>query len=131
MSNSTISLWTGRVLTGVAIVFWTLDGVIKLSPLQPVLDTLRGLGFVTTPTLARGLGVLQLACLVAYIVPRTSIVGAILLTGYLGGAIAVNLRADNPLFTHILFGAYVGIVTWAGLLLRSERARAILLPRGP
>lgn len=126
MSNSTIPFWMGRVLTGLAILFWTMDGVIKLAPLQPVVDTLQGLGFQVTANLARGLGVLQLACLVAYIVPRSSVVGAILLTGYLGGAIAVNLRADNPLFSHIFFGAYVGAITWAGLLFRSGRARKLL-----
>lgn len=127
MLNSKAAIWTGRVLTVLAIVFWTLDGVIKLGPLKEVTDTLHGLGFNATPELARGLGLLQLACLVLYILPRTSIAGAILLTGYLGGAIAVNLRVENPLFSHVLFGAYVGLITWGGLLLRDERARAFLL----
>jgi hypothetical protein len=126
MLNSKAAIWTGRVLTALAVVFWTLDGVIKLGPMKEVTDTLNGLGFHATPELARGLGLLQLGCLVLYLFPRTAIVGAILLTGYLGGAIAVNLRVENPLFSHVLFGAYVGLVTWAGLLLRDERARSLL-----
>ena len=126
MLNSKAAIWAGRVLTVLAIIFWTLDGVIKLGPMKQVIDTLGGLGFHASPELARGLGLLQLGCLVLYVFPRTSIAGAILLTGYLGGAIAVNLRAENPLFSHVLFGAYVGLVTWGGLLLRDERARSLL-----
>jgi hypothetical protein len=124
--NNTPSLWTGRVLTGLAILFWLMDGGIKLIPIPAVMQTLEGLGFHMSIGLARGLGVLQLACLALYIVPRTSLVGAILLTGFLGGAIAVNLRAETPLFSHILFGVYVGLVTWAGLLLRHGDARRLL-----
>ena len=119
--------WTGRALSGLVIVFLVLDSVIKLVPIQPVIDTLQVLGFAPTPTLARGLGVLLLACTLLYAIPRTAWLGAILLTGYLGGAIAIHLRADSPVFTHLLFGAYVGLMLWAGLLLRDRTVLAALL----
>ncbi len=121
MSKPSAVTWSGHILTGLAKLFWLMDGAIKLPPIKPVIDNLHGLGFGITDALARGLGILQLACLALYGVPRTSLLGAILLTGYLGGAIAIQVRADNPLFTHILFGCYVGIITWAGLLLRDRQ----------
>src|SRR6185369_835048 len=111
-------LWIGRVLSGLAITFLLLDAAMKLVPLAPVTDAMQGLGFAGSDTLARGLGVLLLACTILYAIPRTAPLGALLLTGYLGGAIAVQLRAGNPLFSHILFGGYIGLVLWAGLLLR-------------
>jgi hypothetical protein len=122
-------LWTGRILTTLAVLFWLMDGAIKLPPIDPVISTLQGLGFNATPELARGLGVLQLACLGLYLLPRTSVIGAIALSAFLGGAIAVNLRVGNPWFSHTLFGVYVGIVTWAGLLLRNRRAWELLFGR--
>jgi len=126
MSKPSALIWSGRMFTGLAILFWVMDGAIKLPPIKPVIDNLHGLGFGITDALARGLGLLQLACLALYVIPRTSLLGAILLTGYLGGAIAIQIRADNPLFTHILFGCYVGIITWVGLLLRDRQARIAL-----
>lgn len=126
MPTNLASLWTGRVLTALAALFWLMDGGIKLVPIDPVIVTLQGLGFQATPGLARGLGLLQLACLLLYLVPRTATIGAIALSAFLGGAIAVNLRAGNPWLTHTLFGVYVGVVTWAGLLLRDRRARQLL-----
>lgn len=129
MENSSARSWTGRILTALAIVFWLMDGSIKLVPLKPVIDNLQSLGFDATTTLARGLGVLQLTCLALYAIPKTSRLGAILLTGYLGGAIAIQIRVGNPLFSHVLFGCYVGLVTWAGLLLRDRGAWAALFRR--
>src|SRR5205823_2168452 len=73
-----------------------------------------------------GLGVLQLACLVVYLVPRTSVLGAVLWTGYLGGAVATHVRVGNPLFSHTLFPIYVATFLWAGLWLRDERLRCVL-----
>jgi len=120
-------LWIGRVLSGLAITFLLLDAAMKLVPLAPVTDAMQGLGFAGSDTLARGLGVLLLACTILYAIPRTAPLGALLLTGYLGGAIAVQLRAGNPLFSHILFGGYIGLVLWAGLLLRHNPLRSLLL----
>jgi hypothetical protein len=128
MSNPSPRIWTGRILSGLVIAFLLMDGGIKLVPIAPVIDTLQALGFDPTPTLARGLGILLLACTVLYAYPRTAVLGAVLLTGYLGGAIAIQLRAANPLFSHLFFGGYVGILMWAGLLLRDGRARAVLFP---
>lgn len=122
-------LWADRSLSGIAIAFLLFDAVIKLPPLGPVTDTLRELGFTPTTELARGLGVLLLLCTALYALPRTAAIGAVLLTGYLGGAIAIQLRAATPVFSHRLFAAYVGLFVWAGLLLRSPRLRAALLSR--
>jgi hypothetical protein len=124
-------LWAGRIVSGLAIAFLLLDAGMKLVPLKPVIDAMRGLGFSGGDSLARGLGILLLACTVLYAVPRTAPLGALLLTGYLGGAIAVQLRAGNPWFSHVLFGGYVGMAIWAGLLLRSWPLRSLLLPITP
>lgn len=122
-------LWTGRILSGVVIVFLLMDAGMKLVPMQPVTETMTNLGFVTTPTLARGLGMLLLICTALYALRRTSVLGAILLTGYLGGAMAIQLRAGNPIFSHILFGAYLGAMLWAGLLIRNKELREMIFHR--
>ena len=125
-ATANTSVWAGRVLSGLAIAFLLFDAVIKLPPLGPVTDTLRELGFTPTVALARGLGILLLLCVALYALPRTAAIGAVLLTGYLGGAIAIQLRVGNPVFSHLLFGVYVGLFVWAGLLLRSPRLRSAL-----
>jgi hypothetical protein len=102
------------------------DSAIKLPPLSVVTETLGQLGFFATPELARSLGVLGLACTVLYAWPRTAVLGAILLTGYFGGAIATHLRAGSPMFSHLLFGFYLGLMVWAGLYLRDPRIRKLL-----
>ena len=118
------ALWTGRVLSGVVIVFLLVDGAMKLIPLDIVVETSEQLGI--PGSLARTLGVLTLVSTVLYAIPRTSVLGAILLTGYLGGAIYTHLRAGSPIFTHLLFGVYLGLMIWGGLYLRDERVRALL-----
>ena len=123
---SPAALWTGRILSGLVIAFLSLDGVIKLVPIAPVTDTLQQLGFNVTDSLARGIGVLTLFCAFLYAIPRTSVLGAILLTGLLGGAMATHLRAESPLVTHLLFGFYVGVIAWGGLWLRDPALRALL-----
>ncbi|MDB5573852.1 MAG: hypothetical protein JWR79_1009 [Tardiphaga sp.] len=124
--SSSATLWTGRILSGAVVAFLLLDGVIKLVPIAPVTETLRQLGFTVTDDLARGIGVLTLLCAILYAIPRTSVLGAILLTGLLGGAMATHLRADSPLFTHLLFGFYIGVIAWLGLWLRDPRLRGLL-----
>ncbi len=114
----------GWALSGILIVFLLLDGAIKLVPIQIVLDTMVELGWPADPAKARILGVLTLGCTLLYAVPRTSVIGAILLTGYLGGAMATHMRIDNPLFSHLLFGLYLGVIAWGGLWLREPRLRA-------
>jgi hypothetical protein len=116
--------WAGYVLSGLVILFLLFDGVIKLVPIAVVTETLGQLGY--PPELARGLGVLTLVCAILYAIPRTSVLGAILLTGLFGGAIATHLRVGSPVFSHLLFGGYLGVIMWAGLYLRDGRLRALI-----
>jgi DoxX-like family len=123
---SVAALWLGRVLSGLAILFLLFDGAIKLVPLSVVTETMDRIGYGSSETLARSLGAITVACTLLYAVPPTSFVGAILLTGYLGGAIASHVRIGSPLFTHVLFGFYLGVMVWGGLWLRDARLRQLL-----
>ncbi|MGY3530442.1 DoxX family protein [Bradyrhizobium embrapense] len=117
---------TGRVLSGVVVLFLLFDGAIKLLPLSVVTETMDKMGYGASDTLARSLGIITIVCTLLYSVPPTSILGAILLTGYLGGAIASHVRIGSPLFTHTLFGLYLGLMVWGGLYLRDGNLRALL-----
>jgi hypothetical protein len=119
--------WTSRILSGLVIVFLLFDGAIKLVPWPVVTETLDRMGYGSSETLARSLGIITLACTILYAIPPTSILGAILLTGYLGGAMASHLRIGSPLFTHTLFGLYLGLMVWGGLWLR-DRNLLTLIP---
>lgn len=121
-----LSLWTGRVCSGLVVVFFLLDAAIKLPPLQPVIDTMAALGWPADPGTARALGGLMIAAILLYAYPPTALLGAILITGYLGGAVATHVRIGSPLFTHTLFGVYIGVLAWAGLWLRNPQLRALL-----
>jgi hypothetical protein len=116
--------WTGLILSGLVIVFLLLDGAIKLVPLDVVIQTSAELGL--GPHLARPLGIITLACTILYAIPRTSVLGAILLTAYMGGAVGTHVRVGSPLFTHVLFGVYLGLMIWGGLYLRDPRLRALI-----
>jgi hypothetical protein len=118
--------WTGRVLSGLVIVFMLFDRAIKLVPWPIVTETMEKIGYGSSESLARTLGVITVACTVLYAIPPTSIVGAILLTGYLGGAMASHLRIGSPLFTHTLFGLYLGLMVWGGLWLRDRSLRTLI-----
>lgn len=120
------ALWTGRVMSGLVILFLIVDGAIKLVPIAPVTETLAQLGWPATEEMARGLGILTLVCTLLYATPRTSVLGAILLTGYLGGAMATHLRVGSPVFSHLLFGFYLGLLAWGGLYLRDARLRTLI-----
>jgi hypothetical protein len=120
------ALWLGRVLSGLVILFMLLDGAIKLVPWPIVTETMDRMGYGSSESLARSLGVITIACTVLYAIPPTSILGAILLTGYLGGAMASHLRIDSPLLTHILFGFYLGLMLWGGLWLRDRSLRGLM-----
>jgi hypothetical protein len=120
------SVWIGRGLSGLVILFLLFDGAIKLVPFQVVIDTVIPLGWPTDPALWRALGVVLIASALLYAYPRTSILGAILITAYLGGAVATHVRIGSPLFSHTLFGVYLGIALWAGLWLRDPHVRALL-----
>ena len=116
----------GMVLSGLLIAFLVFDGVIKLIPLPVVTEMMAGLGYSADPSLARLLGVITLGCAILYAIPRTSVLGAILLTGLLGGAMATHLRVGSPICSHLLFGVYVGVIAWGGLYLRYEAVRKMI-----
>ena len=119
----------GVVLSTLAVLFLAMDATMKLLAMPVVLEATAQLGFPGSPEFARGLGALLLACTVLYAWPRTAVIGAILLTGYLGGAIATHVRVSNPLLSHTLFGAYVALFVWGGLFLRDARVRALFTRR--
>jgi hypothetical protein len=118
--------WLGRVLSGLVILFLLLDGAIKLVPWPIVTETMDRMGYGSSESLARTLGAITIACTVLYAIPPTSILGAILLTGYLGGAMASHMRIGSPLFSHLLFGFYLGLMLWGGLWLRNGSLRALI-----
>ncbi len=116
--------WVGRVLSGLAILFLAFDVVIKLVQHQAAMEGTVQLGFPASTVLP--IGIIGLVCWILYVVPRTSVLGAVLWTGYLGGAIATHVRLENPLFSHTLFPIYVAALLWGGLYLREPRLRALL-----
>jgi len=120
------ALWTGRVMSAIVILFLIFDGAIKLIPITAVIDSMAELGYPATTVIARGLGVITLVCALLYAWPRSAVLGAILMTGLLGGAIATHLRVGSPVFTHLLFGLYLGLLAWGGLFLRDPRLRAMI-----
>ena len=116
--------WIGWSMTGLMMAFLLFDGVSKLVLEPHVVEATAQIGYPLD--LIRPLGIICLACTMLYAIPRTSILGAILLTGYLGGAIASKVRIEDPLFSSVLFGVYFGILVWGGLYLRDERLRALI-----
>ena len=117
-------LWTGRAMSTLAALFLFVDGVMKLVKPAPVVEATIQLGYPENVIL--GIGVVLLVCVLLYVIPNTSILGAILLTGYLGGAIATHVRVGNPLFSHTLFPVYIALLIWGGLFLREDRLRALI-----
>ena len=129
-SSSSISrtaLWTSRVITGIVALLLAFDAGIKLVQAKPAIEGSAALGF--GPTQVFVMGVIAFVCLVLYLVPRTAPLGAVLWTGYFGGAVVTHLRVGNPLFTHILSGVYVSTLIWVSLYLRDPRVRGLLAKR--
>jgi hypothetical protein len=122
MSKSRI--WVSRVMVGLIVVFMLADSVGKLVKPQAVVEATVALGWPESSIVP--LGIVLLISTLLYAIPQTSYLGAILLTGYLGGAVATNFRADTPLFTNILFPVYLGVIAWGGLWLRDDRLKALL-----
>ena len=114
----------GWVLTALPVLFLLFDVALKLANAAPVLETMPQLGYA--PEIARSIGILELLCLLLYLAPRVQVLGAVVLTGYLGGAVATHVRVGNPLFSHVLFPVYIAALLWAGLYLRDARVRALL-----
>ena len=126
-SGSRTALWTGRVLSGIAVAFLLMDLAMKLFRVPQAVEGTSQLGYPTSVLVP--LGIVQMICLIVYLIPRTAIIGAILWTGYLGGAIATHVRMENPLFTHVLFPIYVAALLWGGLWLRDRRVAALYAAR--
>jgi hypothetical protein len=124
MSAAGRGVLVGRVLSGLAILFLAFDVGIKLLQLPIVGQTLIELGYA--PELGLTIGIVELVCLALYVVPRTAVLGAILWTAVFGGGIATHMRVDSPLFSHVLFGVYLGLLIWGGLYLRNSRLRELL-----
>ena len=121
--NTPLMLWTGRTLTGLFALFMLGASVTpKLLQLPIAEETMAALGW--PPGYAFMIGLIELACVVLYLIPRTSVLGAVLMMGLLGGAMATQIRAGSPLFSHILFSIYLGLFMWGGLWLRDPRLRA-------
>lgn len=112
------------MLTALPVLFLAFDVVIKLMKITPVVDSFTQLGIPVE--LARTVGTIELACLLVYLLPRTAVLGAILLTGYLGGAVLTHLRVGSPLLSHTLFPTYIAIMLWGGLWMREARLRALI-----
>jgi hypothetical protein len=122
-TRSSKAIWTGRFLSGLAVLFLAFDAAIKVLELPFAVEATVRIGYPATTIV--GIGLLELACLAVYLIPRTALLGAVLWTGYLGGAIATHLRIGSPLFTHVLFPVYVAALLWAGLWLRDRRVDAL------
>jgi hypothetical protein len=117
-------LWAGRIMSALPALFLVMDGVMKLAKPDFVVKATVQLGY--PESVIFGLGIVVLVCVILYVVPRTAVLGAILLTGYLGGAVATHLRVGDPLFSHTLSPVYFAVLLWGGLYLRDERLRALI-----
>ena len=119
-----MSIWTGRILSALGVLFLTFDAVMKVLKSAQAVEGTTQLGYPASVVVP--LGLLQLVCLALYLVPRTAILGAVLWTGYLGGAVATHVRLGNPMLTHVLFPVYIAVLLWGGLYLRDGRVRTLL-----
>jgi len=111
-------------MSALAALFLLMDGIMKLVKPPPVVEATVQLGF--PESVIFGLGIVLLLCVILYVIPQTSILGAIMLTGYLGGAVATHVRVGHPLFSHTLFPVYFAALVWGGLFLREARLRALI-----
>ena len=123
-SPSKGSIWTGRVISALIVLFLLFDSVLKFMKPAPVVETFAHLGL--SMSLANPLGIILIVCALLYAIPQTSILGAILLTAYLGGAVCTHLRAGDPLFSHVLFPTYMGALLWLAIYLRDVRLHALI-----
>jgi len=122
-------LWIGRIMSGVAVLFLLFDSTTKLLRVEAVMKAAEQIGYpaATMPPI----GLILLVCVVVYLIPRTAVLGAVLLTGYLGGAVATHVRVGNPLMSRTLFPIYFAVLIWGGLYLRDRRVHALIARRDP
>lgn len=125
LQPSSRAIWAGRILCGLAILALSMDAAGKLFVPELMIANSPSLGLPADPAFHRLLGVILAVCIALYAFQRTSVLGAILLTGFLGGAVATHLRVGSPLLSATLFGVYLGIIIWGGLWLRNPRVRAL------
>jgi hypothetical protein len=122
--------WAGWGMSGLMIAFMLFDSLSKIALESHVVEATTRIGYPID--VIRPLGAIALACTLLYAIPRTAVLGAILLTGYLGGAIASKVRIEDPLFSSVLFGVYFGVLVWGGLYLRDQQLRSLMpLKRAP
>ena len=122
-SASKTRLWSGRILSGIALAFLAFDTLVHLLAPAPAVDASNALGF--SPSVIVPLGIIELVCWVLAVIPRSAVLGTLLWTGYLGGAVATHVRVGNPVFSHMLFPVYVAALLWAGLALRDSRVQRL------
>ena len=122
--RSPAARWGGRILTGISLLFLTIDAAAKIARAPFAVAATIQLGYPAGTVLP--IGLVLLACVILYAIPVTAPLGAVLLTGYLGGAVATNVRVGSPLMTHVLFPIYVATFVWGGLYLRDVRVRQLL-----
>ena len=120
--SSNTTRWAGLILSALAVLFLIFDGVIKVLRLAPAMESTVQLGY--PESLVLGIGIVELICLAVYVIPQTSVLGAILLTGYLGGAVATQVRAGSEPFS-VVFPVIIGLLLWGGLYLLDPRLRAL------
>jgi hypothetical protein len=116
-------VWAGRIISALTVLFLLFDSIIKVLTLAPAVEATTPLGYAESQVF--GIGVIELASLVLYVIPQTSVLGAILLTGHLGGAIATHIRAGSDLFS-VVFPIIIGLLLWGGLFLRDNRLRTLI-----
>ena len=117
------AVWAGRALSGLAVLFLIFDASVKVLKSPFAIEATMQLGYPESVVVT--LGLIEVGCLILYLVPSTSVLGTILWTGYLGGAVATHVRVASPLFTHTLAPIYVAALLWLGLWLRDNRVRAV------
>jgi hypothetical protein len=116
-------LWTGRIISGLVVLFMLFDCITKIIKLPQVIEASAKMGF--SVSMVVGIGWTLLACVILYVIPQTSVLGAILLASYLGGAVATNVYVHNPTFNSC-FAIVFGVLTWLGIYLRESRVRALV-----
>ena len=121
------NLWAGRVMSALPAMMLLFSGILKLTGMDAVLEGFAKLGYPAS--LILGIGIIEIACVVLYVIPRTAVLGAILVTGYLGGAVATHVRIGDPLFSQALGPFYLGVLVWGGIYLRDDRLRALIPER--
>lgn len=115
--------WAGYIITGIVTAFLLMDAVVKFIQPSGIEENVLPLGYTMEQMIP--VGIVLLACLIIYLIPQTAVLGAILLTGYLGGAVATHFRVGSPVFSHLLFPVYIGILVWIGIFLREPRLRSL------